>query len=42
MLHDSHQRMLIINRCWLIYDLSGKLQDFVKRASEIIASEGQN
>jgi hypothetical protein len=59
-LHDSHQHRLIINRCWLIYDLitkkfrplhefhieicsySGKLQDFVKRASEIIASEGQN
>ena len=24
MLHDSHQRMLIINRCWLIYDLITK------------------
>ena len=21
MLHDSHQRRIIINRCWLIYDL---------------------
>ena len=60
MLHDSHQRKLIINRCWLIYDLitkkfhplhefhieicsySGKLQDFVKRAFEIIESEGQD
>ena len=24
MLHDSHQRRLIINRCWLIYDLITK------------------
>ena len=24
MLHDSHQRSLIINRCWLIYDLITK------------------
>ena len=24
MLHDSHQRKLIINRCWLIYDLITK------------------
>ena len=24
MLHDSHQRRLITNRCWLIYDLITK------------------
>jgi hypothetical protein len=85
-LHDSHQRRLVINRCWLIYDLitqkfrplhefhvefpslvelalisgylqvpdhlhdekgricsfTGKIEDFVERASEIIESEAHD